>query len=439
MTVANNYAPLRQLGNGTTTVFTGSWSMLSAAYANVQLESVTTGVRTPVTQGPGANQYQITITSSGFQVTFGTAPSSSYYVDISRVTGLDQTDSYTTSSGFQGQVEENSFDKLTCAVQDAAYNASLGISIPVGEATTTVLPAAAIRASQFLSFDASGNVSVTSGLASVPVSVAMAPVVGATTLTAALTAMGAAPVASPVLAGTTTVTTLKFSGDSSTQTTALRSTNPTYQTFTSGSGTYTTPANVKWLRVRMSGGGGGGSGGSGGGSGNGGAGGTGGNTTFGSSFLTANGGVGGNTNAYGGAGGSVTINAPATGFGTNGSYGAAGWIGNGGTYGGGGSGGVNIMGGCGGGSPAQPQGNGFSGVGGTGAGGGGGAGSSAAQSLGGAGGGAGGFIDVVVPSPSATYSYAVGAAGTAGTAGTNGSAGGAGATGFIFVEEHYNY
>ena len=131
MTVANNYAPLRQLGNGTTTVFTGSWSMLSAAYANVQLESVTTGVRTPVTQGPGANQYQITITSSGFQVTFGTAPSSSYYVDISRVTGLDQTDSYTTSSGFQGQVEENSFDKLTCAVQDAAYNASLGISIPV--------------------------------------------------------------------------------------------------------------------------------------------------------------------------------------------------------------------------------------------------------------------------------------------------------------------
>lgn len=160
MTVANNYAPLRQLGNGSTTVFSGSWSMIAAAYAVVQLESVTTGVRTPVTQGPGSNQYQITITSSGFTVTFGTAPSSSYYVDISRKTGLDQTNSYTTSSGFQGQVEENSFDKLTAAVQDAAYAASQAITIPTGESYTTVLPSAALRANKFLGFDSSGNVTV---------------------------------------------------------------------------------------------------------------------------------------------------------------------------------------------------------------------------------------------------------------------------------------
>ena len=65
---------------------------------------------------------------------------------------------------------------------------------------------------------------------------------------------------------------------------------PTQQIFLSGSGTYTAPLGVKWLRVRMVGGGGG-SAGSGAGSST--AGGTGGVTTFGTSFLTANGGVGG--------------------------------------------------------------------------------------------------------------------------------------------------
>ena len=58
--------------------------------------------------------------------------------------------------------------------------------------------------------------------------------------------------------------------------------NPTIQTFTSGSGTYTTPAGVSWIRVIMVGGGGGGGGS--GGSASGGNGGTGGNTTFGTTL-----------------------------------------------------------------------------------------------------------------------------------------------------------
>ena len=191
MTVANNYAPIRQLGNGVSVAFSGSWSMINAANAVVALESVTTGVRTPVTQGTGANQYQISITSSGFTVTFNTAPTSSYYVDISRSTVLSQTNSYTTSSGFQGQVEENSFDALTCMVQDAAYNASQGITIPVGESYTTVLPSAAQRANGYLSFDASGNVIVATGSGSaIPISSAMTPIVQASTVGAALTLLG---------------------------------------------------------------------------------------------------------------------------------------------------------------------------------------------------------------------------------------------------------
>jgi hypothetical protein len=43
----------------------------------------------------------------------------------------------------------------------------------------------------------------------------------------------------------------------------------------------------------------------------------------------------------------------------------------------------------------------------------------------------------LITSPSATYSYAIGAAGTAGTAGTSGYAGGNGGSGVVIVEEFY--
>lgn len=43
----------------------------------------------------------------------------------------------------------------------------------------------------------------------------------------------------------------------------------------------------------------------------------------------------------------------------------------------------------------------------------------------------------MITSPSAVYSYSVGAAGSAGSAGTSGVDGGAGAEGFILVEEYY--
>jgi hypothetical protein len=54
------------------------------------------------------------------------------------------------------------------------------------------------------------------------------------------------------------------------------------------------------------------------------------------------------------------------------------------------------------------------------------------------GGGAGGYIDAIIYSPSATYSYAIGAAGTAGAAGTSGTDGGAGGSGYIIVTEYYS-
>jgi hypothetical protein len=204
----------------------------------------------------------------------------------------------------------------------------------------------------------------------------------------------------------------------------------TVQVFTSGSGTYTRPTNCKEILIRMIGGGGGG-----GGSGSVGetSGGTGGNTTFGG-IMTASGGVGGNDGTQGGNGpngGAASVTTSATviqvlaltgGSGQgNGQFTyAAGPMGASSPFGGGGGGGSIVVG-----RAATPYGAG-------GAGGGGSAGFGSGSS-----GAAGGYVEAIITSPSATYSYAVGSAGTAGSAGTSGYAGGAGGSGVIIVMEYY--
>lgn len=208
---------------------------------------------------------------------------------------------------------------------------------------------------------------------------------------------------------------------------------PTIQTFTSGSGTYTTPAGVKYIVVQMCGGGGGGGASS---TGTPTAGGSGGNTTFGSSFLTANGGTAPAASAggvAGGLGGSFTLNAPAIGVGFNGGDGGSGAYLSGTTGdNAGSSGGSNPFGG----SPTGGAANvaGKAGYANTGAGGsGGGIGATGTATVG-PGGGAGGYIYAIINTPNSTYPYSVGVGGTAGTGYTNG---GAGAAGIIIVTEYY--
>ncbi|MFK4507082.1 hypothetical protein LPJ38_26815 [Bradyrhizobium daqingense] len=201
---------------------------------------------------------------------------------------------------------------------------------------------------------------------------------------------------------------------------------------TSGSGTWNRPSGCVAINVRMVGGGGGGGGTGSASAGNGGAGG---NTTFGS--LTANGGGLGpnglNGGYQGGSGGTSSggdINASGssgqTAIGnTNNSAGqqSYGMSGGGSMLGGGGRGGSNGAGGNGGAGLAYGGGGGGAGGNGT--------------IYGAAGGGGGGYCEKLITSPSASYSYAVGAAGTAGAAGTGGGAGGTGAAGVIIVDEYY--
>lgn len=216
--------------------------------------------------------------------------------------------------------------------------------------------------------------------------------------------------------------------------TAATFTVPTIQRFTSSSGTYTTPTSPKtplYLRILMVGGGGGG-GGNGGAPGNGGSGTP---STFGTSLLTANGGGGGQTAVVaqiGGIGGTATVSSPAIQIAAfQGTEGLGGAVQANAT---GGAGGSSPFGGASSGSPGPAVGTPHTPIANSGSGGGG-AGGGAAQSSGG--GAAGGYIEAIVPSPSSTYSYGVGAAGAAGTAGSAGFAGAPGAAGYIEVTEYY--
>ena len=213
----------------------------------------------------------------------------------------------------------------------------------------------------------------------------------------------------------------------------------TVQRLTSGSSTYNRPAGVRYLRVRLVGGGGGGAGSGTSAGGAGGTGGTGGTTTFGTSLLTATGGVGGTAGfgGGGGAGGTATVASPAVSV-----FAQPGGAGQGVTFIGSAANSPQVPGAPGAPGPWGGAGGGVFGAAGvaaatnSGAGGGGG-GISQISAYSGASGGAGAYVEALIYNPASTYSYAVGAAGTAGSAGASGFVGGAGGSGLIVIEEHY--
>jgi hypothetical protein len=208
----------------------------------------------------------------------------------------------------------------------------------------------------------------------------------------------------------------------------------TVQMFTSGTGTYTLPTNCQWIYVTMLGGGGGASGSGTNTATNGGAGG---NTTFGLSTCTGGGG-----GVYANVSNAAGTATPGTGMTAvrqqSGSLGTQGTSNNGvvTTLMNGGTGGTSALGiTCPGtfGLTAAISAAANSGAGG----GAGGASGTASSATGGTGGASGGFLEGIISSPAATYSYAIGAAGSIGAAGASGLQGGLGGSGYLCVLEFY--
>jgi hypothetical protein len=308
----------------------------------------------------------------------------------------------------------------TAVTVDASQNVGIGIATPVGVLDVTGGGTAAARNWAYIR---GGNVGSTNPSVSFNSGIAIAGnFSGGNSETNLVWGAGAG--AGQYLAiskwnGTSVTEQMRISSTGAVSIVGTLSTgnpSPTVTVYTSGSGTYTTPANAKYLQIKMVGGGGGG-----GGSGAVGAtsGGAGGNTTFGASLTCT------------GASGSTAGSATGGDFNLSGANGALGPVGSNNP---GGNGGVSPFGGQGvgvwasnAGTSATPN---------TGSGGGGG-GANSVNSFSSQGGGSGGYLEKTIASPLATYSYAVGAGGTAGTAGTGGTAGAAGGSGVIIVTAYY--
>lgn len=141
MTVANNYAPVVTAATGSAVQFSGTWNAISAAYLVVQTLNISTGVYTTITQGTGSTQWQlISLGSSGFVIQFNTAPVFGLDVIISRDTTPAQPIPYTSSRGFQGSVEEGSFDTLTNMVQELTETAGRSLKFNVGSTSVGLVP-----------------------------------------------------------------------------------------------------------------------------------------------------------------------------------------------------------------------------------------------------------------------------------------------------------
>ena len=313
---------------------------------------------------------------------------------------------------------DNSTALATTAYVLAAIAAGSGVSTFNGRAGAVTLSGADVSA-------AGGALLVSPAFSGIPTAPTAAANTSTTQLATTAYVMNALSAGGGVLsfngrAGTVTLTHADV---------AAVSVAPTATTFTvTGTGTYTPPAGVRYIRVRMVAGGGGGGGTVGGA-----AGGNGGN----SSFLgwTALGGTGGQPGGASSAGG----------FGGAGGTGGANGTGNAVLRLGGGVGGsgqslaaIGAIGGNGGSTPfgsgpvSRPQlaatvvANGAGGSGGQ----------TTSATVGGAGGGGGGeYVEFYVPTPTAG-AMSVGAAGAGGTTGS-GAAGMPGSPGLIVVEEFY--
>lgn len=337
----------------------------------------------------------------------------------------------TLALGQQFQFVNNSSGVVT--IQSSGANTVQAMAASSIATVTCILTSGTSAASWNVSYStaAAGGGSVTSVAMTVPTALfATSPVTGSPITTSGTLA--------PTLATQTAGTFFAGPTSGSAATPTFRALQaPTRQIFTSGSGTYTKPAGVLWLRLRMVGAGGGGSGS--GTSSSSSDGGSGANSTFGSS--SASGGVGG-TWAGGGGGGAGGGGSVGDGSGfviTGGSGGGIQYLNSGNaTNLSSGEGGNSVFGG-GGGSVNGGGSAGLAGATNSGGGGSGGGFGTTTNLYAGEGGGAGGYLETIISSPAATYSYSTGGSGPAGNAGggAGANAGGAGGSGVIIVEEFY--
>jgi hypothetical protein len=134
MTLNATYQPIKQEGNGVTISFTFDFDLVQENYLQVIRE--VDGEQSVVEP----TEYTINYNENGGEVIFIVPPAIGEYIIIVRNVELSQLVPFKTSSGFQANVVEECFDKLTAITQQNSDSISRSLKIGVGSNIDLSLP-----------------------------------------------------------------------------------------------------------------------------------------------------------------------------------------------------------------------------------------------------------------------------------------------------------
>lgn len=135
MAISDNYVPVKSLGNGATVNYSGDWAVFTPADLLIYKELASTGVQTLLTGG-GVDYTLNSYGVDGWDITMTAALSSSYYFLAGRATQLEQQVVYKTAKGFDGSVQETSYDRVTAMAQDAQEKLNRAILLQLGSSSS---------------------------------------------------------------------------------------------------------------------------------------------------------------------------------------------------------------------------------------------------------------------------------------------------------------
>ena len=122
MTNEKSYSPVNYDGNGLTKEFPFGWQVhetKSKTELVVKLINKETAEENILQEG---SDYKVVVEVMGGNVICTVPPEEGYTINISRQTSNYQSKKYSTSPGFQSSEIENSFDRISCSLQDMEYN-----------------------------------------------------------------------------------------------------------------------------------------------------------------------------------------------------------------------------------------------------------------------------------------------------------------------------
>ena len=149
--VAAQIPVTEHVGNGVTTSFAYTFTILDSADMVVELGGVV--------QGSGFTVSGVGVLAGG-AVLFTSAPASGVSVLLRRSTDLSRSTAYTYAGDLRETVVDADFNRLWHAMQERAEVEGRSLLAPVGE-TVSALPAAASRATHLPYFSVTGDLAVT--------------------------------------------------------------------------------------------------------------------------------------------------------------------------------------------------------------------------------------------------------------------------------------